>query len=572
MGRSRVERSYHWFASLLAIDLPERDNGTMEQSLRLLEWDLTAESVQRGAASAGLVAAIVGVGLGVVLVGPDPIVLSIGCLLGIGTGYGAYLIPQALARIERSRALGAAPALVGRIVLGMELTPATEPAVTFATESDDSTLARHLARCCNRTRTEPVSGVEYFGREWGQWFPPLERSLRLVAAAETAPPQRRERTLDRALDTILDGTEEQLAAFVSTIRGPAMGLYAFGVLLPLALIAVLPGATAAGIALSTTMIVLLYNVLLPLGLIGGAVWIVAARPVVFPPPTPTRAHPAVTDRRWPTLIAGIGAGAIAVFAAGQLVGVWAQPVLAIGCGAGTALLVWYRPVITLRNSIRDIESGLPDAACLIGQRVAEGIPVELAIEQVSGEIPGKTGEQFRDVVHRQQRLGVGFEAAVTGRHGVFQSTPSNRIQQLVGFLVSARTMGEPTGEALIEMGDHLGNVAAIERTTRRELASVTDTLQNTAAVFGPLVAGTTISLAERMETTGIEEEIATIDVSVLGTVVGVYVLILSVTLVALASTLAYGFDRATVGYRAGGSMVAASVVFATSYVGAGLVL
>ena len=65
--------------------------------------------------------------------------------------------------------------------------------------------------------------------------------------AATTGAGERARTLDRAMDAVLDGTRDRMAAFADDVQGPATAVYAFGVLLPLALVSVLPAARAAGL-------------------------------------------------------------------------------------------------------------------------------------------------------------------------------------------------------------------------------------------------------------------------------------------------------------------------------------
>jgi len=99
---------------------------------------------------------------------------------------------------------------------------------------------------------------------------------------------------------------------------------------------------------------------------------------------------------------------------------------------------------------------------------------------------------------------------------------------------------------------------------------VTGTLGTTAAAFGPLIAGTTVALADAMggrtlgtaaSGGGTNAAASALPTPGLGLAIGAYVLLLSAALTALATGLERGFDRAVVGYRVGQALCAATAVF-----------
>jgi len=137
----------------------------------------------------------VGVGLTCAVVvafvsGPVPGLLS-GLAGGLGATHIAHRGPVWLASLRRTRALGAAPGLVGRLVLRMRLDPSTERAVRFAARTGDGPLADGLARHERANTDGPTSGLRAFAREWQPWFPAIDRAAALVRTAASAPPERR---------------------------------------------------------------------------------------------------------------------------------------------------------------------------------------------------------------------------------------------------------------------------------------------------------------------------------------------------------------------------------------------
>jgi hypothetical protein len=270
--------------------------------------------------------------------------------------------------------------------------------------------------------------------------------------------------------------------------------------------------------------------------------------------------------------AGLGAGVVAGGVAAALVGRWAVPVAAAGAGLGVALVVRFRPTKRVRDRVREAESALPDLLRAVGRRVARGEAVESALADAGTRLDGETGRLVAEAVDRQRRLGATVREAFLGPHGALAATPSRRFRGTAALLSLAAREGAPAGEALAATGDHLEDLRRVEREGRRELASVTGTLANTAALFGPLVGGATVALAA-----GVNGDVGAVGgrplpVAALGPAVGAYVLLLAATLTALATGLERGLDRALVGYRVGLALATATTVYLLAVVVAGSLL
>lgn len=476
-------------------------------------------------------------------------------------------VPVALAAVERTRALGDAPALVARAALRMRIEPTPEAAAAFAARTGDGPLAASLDDHVRRAVGSPSSGLTAFAAEWEAWNPALHRAMSLVSAAGEAPAAERDRTLDRALTAVLDGTRERMAEFVARIREPATAVYAFGVLLPLALVAVLPAARAAGVPASPVLIIAVYDFLLPAALLAASAWLLVRRPVAFPPPEVTAAHPDVPNRRWPVVIAGLLAGGLALFVSGALFPRWTRWVAFAGCTVGTVLVGVTRPTVRVRNRVRAVEANVTDALYLVGRRVNEGTAVEAAVAAAADEVPGETGAVFEQAARVQRRLRVSVRESFLGEYGALSDVPSPRARSAVALLALAAREGRPAGSAVLAMADHVDDLQRVEREARRELAQVTGTLRHTAAMFGPLVSGATVALAGGMA--GRTSFGGAFPVDILGLAVGAYVLFLSAIVTTLGVGLEHGLDRTLVGYRVGRSTLAATGVYLLSFALAG---
>ncbi|WP_241964424.1 type II secretion system protein [Halorubrum sp. 48-1-W] len=604
-GGSTLERVTRGVVELTAGNDSETGSDELRRAIAFLEWDVTADRVVETGYRLG-----VGAGLCLVVVGTLAAGTTAGLLAGVAGGltatHAVHRGPVWLATLRRTRALGATPGLVGRLVLRMRLDPSTERAVRFAARTGRGPLADGLSQHERRCVNGPTSGLREFAREWGEWFPAIERATTLVRTAASAPPERRGRCLDRALETTLSGTTERLAAFVGDVQGPVSALYAFGVLLPLALVALLPAAAASGVAIPPSVVAGTYLLVLPTALLAAAAWLLSKRPVAFPPPRIDGDHPDVPDGHAHAVLAGVGTGSVAAVVAGRFVAPWAVPIAGVGVGVGVALVVAVRPRRAVLAEVTAIESGLPDAMTIVGGDVAEGVSVERATANAGGKLDGATGELFELAAGRSDTLRVDVREAFTGDGGPAATVPSPRVHGAVALLAVAAREGRPAGDVLLELADQLERLRELERDARRQLATVTGTLSNTAALFAPLVGGATIALATGIETAGTggfgttvglaADPLATdpiaagdaagaasategngdagtvLPVPVLGRIVGTYVLLLAAILTALATGLERGFDATLVAYRVGIALPTAATTYLVAFVAAGALL
>lgn len=551
---------------------PVETSEALRDALSFLDWEVRPATVVRAGYGGGLaVGAVTALAAWFV---PWPLRLAALALAGglaLGVAHLVHVMPRLAATAKRTSALGAAPDLVARAVLSMRLAPAPERAAAFAARTSDGVLAGSLDRHVRGSRNAARSGLSTFGDAWSDLFPSLRRSFSLITVAGRTPPADRGRLLDRALDVVLEGTRETLQSFAARIRGPVTALYAFGVLLPTALVALLPAAGAAGVVVTPPVVVVVYNVVLPASLVAASVWLLARRPVAFPPPEVSRAHPRVADRHALAPVAGLAVASAGWLVTGRVAPSWGPPVAAVGLGCGTALVVANQPVVAVYDHVRAVEDGLPDALELVGRRVANGQAVEAAIAGVADELDGPMGRVLADGARQQRQLHVGVHEAFLGRHGVLETVPSPRVRGSVALLSLATKEGQPAGSALLALAEHVDDLQRIEREARQQLVSVCRTLSNTATVFGPMVAGSTVALAGGLAG---ETELAGGESGFLwlGGPVGVYVLLLAVILTALSVGLVRGFDRTLVGYRVGRALVSATGIYLCSYLVVGTLL
>jgi len=550
----------------LARFYPRRVEGSedLERSLAFLGWEVSSSVVTRAGYAAGIIVGCLGlVGTSVSPPQFGTVAVLSTLALACGVAYAVGRFPALYEAARRTRALGAAPDLVARVVLSMRLEPVPERAASFGASSGEGPLAASLASHVRQSRHTTGAALSSFADEWASLFPSLRRSVALVLAAGAAPAHDRGRMLDRALSVVLSGARDRMAAFAAEIRGPATALYAFGVLLPVALVALLPAAGVAGLAVTPVSVAVLYGIVLPATVCAGAVWLLVRRPVAFPPPTVPRDHPDVTDRPGVAVVVAVALAVAGWFVAGRFFPSWAPPVASGGLGVGSFLWVRSRPVIAVYERTRRAESQLPDALELVGRRVANGRAVETALARAAAELDGPMGGALGAAVRQQRQLQVGVREAFLGQYGVLWRVPSPRVRGSMALVALAAHEGRPAGTALLALAGHVEHLREIEDEARNSLAYVCRTFASTGAVFAPMVAGATVAMAGTFG--GHQFPGASASFPWLGGLVGWYVLTLAILLPALATGLRRGLDRTLLCQAVGRALVSATCVYLLAF-------
>ncbi|MEE6211226.1 type II secretion system protein [Salarchaeum sp. III] len=525
----------------------------LDRSLALLGRPEDAETVRSAALALACVTVLPALAAGVLV--SAAVGLSI-LALGALAAAGLLAVPPLAADAVRSRALGDGPDLVCRAVLAGALEPTPEHTAAFAADAPGS-LADRLAGHVRYALGAPTTAWTRFRRAWREHDPALARSVALLEAATNAPDGERARLLDRALSVSLDAVADRVTEYASTLSTLVTGVYAAGVVLPLALVGLLPVAPVSGVSVPLLGLAAVYDVFLPLALTAGIAVVLARRPAAFPAAAVPPDHPALADRACPSLGWGVGGGlvALAVF---HVLAPWALPFAPL-VGVGAGLVRWTRPVLAVREEVAALERGLPDALVVVGQHVRRGRPPERALAAAADELDGTAASVIAHASRVQRTLTVDTRTAFLGPHGALRDLPSPRARSTVAVLADAVAAGPPGGRVLVSLADHLDRLVRVERDTAADLASVTNALDTTGRWVAPCVAGVTVALARTLRPLG--DGALPYSPDALALVVGGYVAALAVLLPVFASVVQHGADRARAANAAGAALPVAVLVY-----------
>lgn len=491
----------------------------------------------------------------------------------------------------RVRSLGDVPEVVSYIVMAMKLSPNIERALKFAAANSKRQLAKDVRRLMWGLHVRAYDGLDAamaaFAGEWGygEYF---KRAVFLVrSAADERDEALRTMALNRALDVALAGTKGLMQSFSSALHSPTLILYSIFVMVPLALVAMLPAAAIVGLRVNALELALLYDGVFPLATLVYAHSILLKRPAAFTPPEIPAARPALPRWAWAAL-ACTGGAAVAALSMVPI----SLPVsgtIFVAWGAVVAISAYclgvYTPYKKTRDAVKKMEDEFADSLFILGRRIAEGRSPEDGFAYTAAMTGGTTaGKAYARAAYNIRCLRTTLEDAVLSpEYGAFADVHSDRIRATIAMLVeSSGKSGEIAGSSVVRLADHLKELQSIEDDVRKMLATMTGMLRTTCTVFAPFIGGITLALSRSLSEVaartlaGLAEmpesarqyypmipefSAPTVSDGEFVLVIGLYVIMLVVILLRFTGGIEYGDDHYEFMYSVGTVLPVAMAVF-----------
>ncbi len=404
-----------------------------------------------------------------------------------------------------------------------------------------------------------------------------------------------------------------MTGFAARLKTPTYILYSIFILIPLALVALLPALTIVGVRIDAVILILLYDLILPLATFGYAEYILLQRPATFPPPHIRDSHPRLVNikrtKRVTLIIALVTA--VIIGASGYLWLAYGNPFGLVSTGAMTGYippsftLIWgatafitiyaigvYTPYKNIRDDIKEIEYQFADALFVLGRRISDGRSPEWAFMQTAQTMKGtRIGDAFQDVANNLSLLRTTLVGAIfDSEYGAFRNIYSERVHTTMRlFTQSVYKSHQAAGVAIVKLADHLKELEEVEENIKGSLYDVTSTMKSTATIFAPLIAGVTLALSEviqkilqnisleasrlpeGMGVTSIMSDVGggmeqSIPPNIFILAVGFYMIVLVIILVRFAGGIEYGGDKAQFMYDLGQILPVSIMVFTISVV------
>ncbi len=468
-------------------------------------------------------------------VGGLTLVLLVAVTLGLPLAALQFLseYPKSLARHMKVHSLGDIPEVLSYIVMYLKLVPNMEDGLRFAARESHTSLGRDMRKLIwdleIRVYHSVDDAVTAFADMWGKWSDYLKRALHLVRSAVRENSQdARNMTLNRSLSLVMEGTRSSMTSFAQQLHQPTLVIYSIGVMIPLALIAMMPAASLVGLRLSLVQIFLLYDILLPLALFAYIRKVLRSRPATFNPPSIPDDHPAVENvNKRANLATAVGIGAaialpgvvfmlLPVFSfEGTLLSFLAKPasqgglneyfpvtlfiLWGVAAAVGIYCLGTYRPYKKTRDEIKAMEREFADSLYVIGKRITEGKPAEDAFQYASQTLKGsKMGSIFARTAFNLTAIRTNLrEALFDDEYGSLKHVYSDRIRAVMRlFVEGVQKSHEAAGNAIVKIAEHLKQLQDVEKGIKQSLGTLTSTLRSTATLFAPMIAGVTLGITK----------------------------------------------------------------------------
>jgi len=489
---------------------------TFHQALDTSMLDVTLDGVLRLSLLVAIGIAVSAIGVLVVAVetGLPPVALLFAAVVTIVAPVGGYALiaayPEAHARRLRVASLGAAPEAVNYMAMSMRVIPALDRAVEFASQHTEEPLASRLRQLLWNVYLRSPPGIEAaflrFANEWGEWQEDLRRAFFAIGSASLERTEAGlDRTLEKARQIAFGGTKSRIMEYAAGLRGPTTVLFALGVLLPVIIGAMLPLISLGGVAPSlpevnrttqgrdlTVVIVLVMDVLFPACAVAYAHRILGNRPGTGATPD----SGGTPDRRYGLAAIPLIAVAITTLVqAPNSLGVFVSLWLTVAAGV-LYLLPGLQGLEKRRRELTQVETELPDALFILGSRIAEGAPVERALAMTAEATHGTAVAGLLGRIVRALQMSRGdLQEILFSRDGILRDVPSRTIRAAFRMVIEVSRRDSATaGKTITETSMHLRDLRDLDRDIRRDLSSVVDAMQTTAAFFAPIVLGVTCSL------------------------------------------------------------------------------
>ncbi len=544
--KEEKENWYTKFAKNPRIKGGEWTSEKYKNAVDFLGWDLTPNEIAAATKKAtimALIPTIIGIlglyylvfirdalGLTAMMYITMPLIL-----LPIIVMYYFNKYPISAAEQQRVEALTYIPEITNYLVMSMKLTPNLEKAVEFAAEHGRGKISDDLEDIVwglevgeYRTIEEALDELAY---KWGEYSEEFKHGLMLIRSSTVEPNEaQRRQLLDKAMESVLEGIKEDMTKYAKSMKQPSIYLYYVGVLLPLILVIMLPiGSMMADIPLARWwVLILLYNILVPIGTFAFAKHILSKRPPVYIPPEIPRDHPGlpekghtkIGDTTVPVWLLA-GAAAVIIFTSFFFV---LEPTLnpepdpdapgaadeeyipffrlSGGILALAAALSLYaygtsKDRREVQREMMDMETGFKDSIYILSSRLGENRPMEEALGY-TGDFLGDTpiAELFKETISNLRTMGMTLEEAFFDpNYGSLKNVPSDLIRGSMKVVVDSAKLGvKQASRTLVSLSMQLKDTAEVRRKIRTQLEDITAMMKSIAYFIGPLVLGITTSL------------------------------------------------------------------------------
>ena len=446
-------------------------------------------------------------------------------------------IPIYLANSWRLKASNQMVLCILYVVMYMRHTSNLEHALKFATDHIGNPLALDLRKVFWDIETGKYTTIkeslDHYLISWRAYNLEFVNSFHLIESSLYEPSEeRRVNLLDKALDIMLEGTYERMLHYAQELKNPITMLHMLGVILPILGLVMFPliGSFLGG-AVKWYHLAILYNILLPFFVYQMGNNLLSKRPTGYGDISYSSRKSSIgssmafliifsfcligllpliflfTNYSNDFVITGLGkfldikdgngpygVGALAL---GMLIP------LGIGLGMSVNYLARTKKVIKERDETQKLEKEFAGSLFQLGNRIGDGVPAEVAFEDVAENMKGTpTGDFFKIVNNNIRNLGMGIkEALFNNKNGALLYYPSALIRSSMEVLLEGSRKGpQIVARSLISISQHVSNIHKVNERLKDILSDIISSMKSQIYFMAPVIAGIVVGIASMVVT------------------------------------------------------------------------
>lgn len=259
----------------------------------------------------------------------------------------------------------------------------------------------------------------------------------------------------------------------------------------------------------------------------------------------------------------------------------------LGGSIGLFFSLRSKNVIKIRQKTKQLEEEFSSALFQLGNRLADGLPAEIAFAKVADTMQGTTSGEFFNLVEKNiTKLGTGLEQAIFDpKIGALVSFPSNVIESSMKVLAESVKKGPRiAAQALLSMARYIKEIHRVEERLKDLMADIISSMKSQVKFLTPAIAGIVIGITSMISTilTRLSSQLSDFsggDTSQFGElltifgigipsfhfqiVVGIYVVQLAYILTSLSSGIENGADKLGERYSIGKNLTRSTLLYCT---------
>jgi hypothetical protein len=470
--------------------------------------------------------------------------------------YYFYSMPERLAIKWRLRAGSQMVPAVLYTVIYMKHTSNLERAIGFVGRHVENPLSLDFRKILWDVQTGKFSSIkdslDDYLDSWRETNMEFVESFHLIESSLYEPDEnRRIEILERALKVILEGVHEKMLKYTYKIKAPLTNLYMLGIVLPTLGLALLPlASTLLSGKINAVHVFILFNLIIPFFVFYLTLQIMLKRPGGYGETTLLEKNPFYYKYKskapywkafficFPFLLLGliplimgytpfpewIGIKSdyaltdlgLGMFGNGGLFGFEEVNGVVLGpFGFFSLLLSLFVPfsiamffalsfslktkeLIKSRDETKDLEKEFNSSLFILGNRLGDGLPAEIAFAKVAGSTKGQKTEKFFQIVNTNiQSMGMSLEEAIFNpKRGALIYYPSNLIATSMRILIQSVKKGlKAAAQSLMSISEYVRNIQKINERLRDLLAEVISDMRSNMTFLAPLLSGIVVGLA-----------------------------------------------------------------------------